>query len=188
MRRRLTPCFYLERHKRAKPPRFSPTKTMDHFAIVAPNGLATAQFVGLPAVCCLFAAFAQWKLPKTTPLHLIKAVCVIGALLQLRVYYYAMNSEVQFVDDRMQFKVPGYYDRSINLRDIAFADLRIVNLAETPGLQLKQRTDGIGLMDYHLGWHRLNNGQNAWVAITGRPGSAHRTHQQPNRHERVIRR
>jgi hypothetical protein len=139
---------------------------MDHFAIVAPNGLATAQFIGLPVLCFAFAALAHWKLPRTTPVSLVKVVCLGAALLQLRGFYFARHSDIQFVDDRMEFKVPSYYDRNVNLRNVDYEDVRIVDLNVTPELQPKYRTDGIGLMDYHLGWHRLSNGQAAWVAVT----------------------
>lgn len=68
----------------------------------------------------------------------------------------------------MTFKVPGYYDRVVNLRDVAFEHIRVVDLDQTPDLQPKHRTNGIGLWGYALGWHRLNDGHNAWVAITDR--------------------
>ena len=139
---------------------------MDHFTIVAPNGLATAQFLGLPALCCGFAVLVHWKFARSTPLLLLKAVLLVVAVFQLRMYFHARHSEVVFVGDRMQFKVPSYYDRSVDLHDVDFKAIRSVNLNQTPDLQPKLRTDGIALIGYRLGWHRLNNGHNAWVAIT----------------------
>lgn len=139
---------------------------MDHFAIVAPNGLATAQFIGIPVLCAAFATFAHWKLPRTTPVLLVKVICVVAAALQLRVFYYARHSEVRFVDDHLEFKVPSYFDRNLDLRNVDYEAVRVVDLEQTPELQPKYRTNGIGLMDYHLGWHRLSDGHSVWVAIT----------------------
>lgn len=139
---------------------------MDHFAIVAPNGLATAQFIGIPALCAAFAAFAHWRLPRSTPILVLKVVSLIAAALQLRVLYYARHSEVRFVDDHLEFKVPSYYDRNVDLRDVDYESIRIVDLNQTPELQPQYRTNGIGLMDYHLGWHRLPDGHTVWAAIT----------------------
>jgi hypothetical protein len=139
---------------------------MDRFAIVAPSGLATAQFIGIPALCFMLAVVLHWKVPRSPILLFIKAALLIVAGLQLRVYYYAQHSEVRFVDERMEFKVPSYYDRHVDLRHVDFKAVRHIDLNQVPDLQPKYRTNGIGLVGYRLGWHRLNNGRTAWVAIT----------------------
>lgn len=139
---------------------------MESFAIVAPNQLATAQFVGLPALCCAFALFVHWKFARSLRLLLVKAILLIAAGLQLRLYLQARHSYVRFEGDRMEFKVPSYYDRVVDLHVVDYKAVRTVNLNETPELQPAYRTDGIGLFGYRLGWHRLSNNKTAWVAIS----------------------
>lgn len=139
---------------------------MDHFAIVAPNDFATAQFIGLPILCCAFAAFLHWKFSRSTLLLLVKVALLIMSVMQVRVFLQARRSEVRFTDERMQFLVPSYYDRSVDLRDVDFKAVRTIDLNQTPELQPAHRTDGMALIGYRLGWHRLNNGKTAWVAIT----------------------
>ncbi len=60
----------------------------------------------------------------------------------------------------------GFYSRTIAASAIELESIRVVDLAETPELGLKRRTNGTSLPGLKAGWFRLRNGDKALVFVT----------------------
>ena len=71
----------------------------------------------------------------------------------------------------------GIYGRTIPLADLAADEAKAVDLARERDLQLRIRTNGVGLPGYQAGWFRLRNGGKALAFVTDR----HRVVQIPTR-------
>jgi hypothetical protein len=61
-----------------------------------------------------------------------------------------------------------FYGKSIPISEINIDGVRRINLYENNEYNIKIRTNGIGLPNYHVGWMRLNNGNKALVYLTDR--------------------
>ena len=62
----------------------------------------------------------------------------------------------------------GIYGRTIPLADLAADEAKVVDLAQERDLQLRVRTNGVGLPGYQAGWFRLRNGRKALAFVTDR--------------------
>lgn len=121
------------------------------------------------ALGLLFVALALWlhlRGPRSVASTIVKAVFVLLALLQVAIYHGTTTSELRLTPAALAFKVPGFYGRSVGWDNIDFDGVRVSELGIERELQPKLRTNGIGLFGYRLGWHQLNNGHMAWLAIT----------------------
>lgn len=139
---------------------------MSHFAIASPGTEVALQLGALAIFFVSIAVRLHLRGPRTVPAMTMKSVLLVLALLLGVLYYGTRTSEVRLSESALAFKVPGFYGRSIPWRNIEFEGVRIVNLEAEPSLQPKLRTNGIGLFGYRLGWHQLNDGHMAWLAVT----------------------
>lgn len=139
---------------------------MSHFSIASPGTEVALQ---LGALGLLFAALALWlhiRGPRTLAATTVRVVFVLLALLQVAIYHGTTTSELRLTPGALAFNVPGFYGRSVGWDNIDFDGVRVSDLDMEGELQPKVRTNGIGLFGYRLGWHQLNNGRMAWLAVT----------------------
>ena len=82
-------------------------------------------------------------------------------------YIGCRNVSVLIEGNELTLKAP-FYGRSIELTELDFAAIKIVNLKKEPDLLPRIRTNGIGLPGYSLGWFRLRNGRKALLAVSNK--------------------
>jgi hypothetical protein len=59
-----------------------------------------------------------------------------------------------------------FYGKSISVEEIDVNGIRRLDLNNDRDYNIKIRTNGIGLPNYHVGWMKLNNGNKALVYLT----------------------
>jgi hypothetical protein len=59
-----------------------------------------------------------------------------------------------------------FYGKSIPIGEINVNGIRQLNLNNDKDYNIRIRTNGIGLPNYHVGWMRLNNGNKALAYLT----------------------
>lgn len=138
----------------------------ERFPIVAPGGVATALFLGLAAGCLMMALFAHLRWLRTRPTLLTKAALIMVAAMLGRVYWGTLHSEVVVQSDRLEFRVPAFYARTIAAKNVDWSAVRVLDWDQEPSLQPKYRTNGLGWWGYRLGWHWLKEGRKAWLAVS----------------------
>lgn len=138
----------------------------EHFAIEAPSTIVAIQLLGFAGVCVALCIFAHLRWAKTRPVTIMKLGALMFAALAVRVYWEARHSEVVLTGERIEFRVPAFYSRSIRIEDVDFSELALVQLEREPDLQTKYRTNGLGLVGYRLGKFWVNAKRSAWLAVT----------------------
>ncbi len=138
----------------------------DRFPIVAPGAGASALFLGLAAAFLLMALFAHLRWVNTRPILLFKVVLIMVAAMLGRVYWGTLHSEMVVRGDRLEFRVPAFYARSIAVEKVDWEQVRMMDWDREPGLHPKYRTNGLGWWGYRLGWHWLNEGRKGWLAVS----------------------
>lgn len=72
-----------------------------------------------------------------------------------------------FVVDEQAVRISNsLYGRTIDLTDLHLDQARLVDLATSPELSPRWRTNGIGLPGRQSGWFRLRNGKKALLFLT----------------------
>jgi hypothetical protein len=138
----------------------------EHFAIQAPDTIVAIQLLGFAGVCVAFSIFAHFRWTNTRPLAITKLVALMFAALAVRVYWEARHSEVVLTGERIEFRVPAFYSRSIRIEDVDFSELALVDLEREVDWQPKYRTNGLGLWGYRLGRYWVKAKRSAWLAVT----------------------
>lgn len=138
----------------------------EHFAIEGPSTIVAIQLLGFAGVCVAFCIFAHVRWAKTRPVTIMKLGALMFGALAVRVYWEARHSEVVLTGERIEFRVPAFYSRSVRIEDVEFSELALVQLEREPHLQTKYRTNGLGLVGYRLGRFWVNAQRSAWLAVT----------------------
>jgi YD repeat-containing protein len=75
------------------------------------------------------------------------------------------KGSVELEDSVLRLRIP-LYGRTIPFTQLNIPEARVVDLRDEKNLQLKWRTNGIGMPRYNVGWFRLYDGQKALAAVT----------------------
>ena len=90
---------------------------------------------------------------------------LIGAAVVVALGFRTPN----FVVDEQAVRISNsLYGRAIDVADLHLDQARLVDLATSPELSPKWRTNGIGLPGRQSGWFRLRNGEKALLFLTRR--------------------
>lgn len=92
---------------------------------------------------------------------LLLAIATIAIMLGFRTPNFVSDGQIIRISNSL-------YGRSINVADLQLNRARLVDLATSPELSPKWRTNGIGLPGRQSGWFRLRNGEKALLFLTRR--------------------
>ncbi len=96
----------------------------------------------------------------------IAVIAAVVLVVLLIVIIPLLSFRVTVDDDRIECRSLFMYRMVIRRGDVE--NISIVNLEEHPGLRPTTRTFGTGLPGYSLGWFRLKNGAEAFLAVSRR--------------------
>jgi hypothetical protein len=96
---------------------------------------------------------------------LVLVILVVAATILIATARGSRASRFEVSDAGLRLR-GDLYGRMIPASELRGGAARIVDLTGTPELQLRRRTAGTALPDYHAGWFRLRNGEKALVYLT----------------------
>lgn len=99
---------------------------------------------------------------------IVGSVSALSVVVFAAFVYFLLRNEI-FLDDKALTVKAAFYERSVNLAEIKWADSRIIDHAREPELMPATRVNGIGLPGYQAGWFRLQNGTRAFLLRTHGP-------------------
>jgi hypothetical protein len=100
---------------------------------------------------------------KYAKLVLITALVLIVAFIGI--IYFSEKPSVDIGNGFLTIK-SLFYGKSISVGEINVNGIRQLDLNNDKDYNIKIRTNGIGLPNYHVGWMKLNNGNKALVYLT----------------------
>ncbi|MDR1126923.1 MAG: hypothetical protein LBL06_02220, partial [Treponema sp.] len=95
---------------------------------------------------------------KYAKLILITSFVLVGAFIGI--VYSSKKPSVDIGNGVLTIK-SLFYGKSIPIEEININSIRQLNLNNDKDYNIKIRTNGIGLPNYHVGWMILNNGNKA---------------------------
>jgi hypothetical protein len=107
-------------------------------------------------------------LPKQNS-YIVPAIMLVFFILLfiacIGLIYYMKNTTININNEYLTIKTL-FYGKKIPLDEINANGIKKLDLNKDTEYNIKIRTNGIGLPNYHLGWMRLNNGNKALVYLT----------------------
>jgi len=110
-----------------------------------------------------------FEVPNSGSSALLTFMLVVPAVLLVILAMAFWPRPVQIEVTSRELKISGsVYARTLARADLVLDDARGVDLRREPALMPVQRSNGIGLPNYQVGWFRLRDGQRALCFLTRR--------------------
>jgi hypothetical protein len=100
---------------------------------------------------------------KYVKLVLIIILVLIGSFVGI--IYFSKKPSVNIDNGFLTIK-SLFYGKNISIGEINIDGIKQLNLNNDKDYNIRIRTNGIGLPNYHVGWMKLNNGNKALVYLT----------------------
>ncbi len=125
-------------------------------------------FVIVVLVPMLITGGAVYFANKSLVFSIVSSVAALSAVIFAVFVYFLLRNEV-FLDAQKLTVKAAFYERSVNVSEIVWADSRLFDHTQAPDLMPATRVNGIGLPGYQAGWFRLRDGTRAFVLRTHGP-------------------
>jgi len=138
------------------------------FAVVPALQAFIWAFLLLGALPVLLTSGTVYALKKTILPGVTAAVTILGVAIFSASLFVFLNSDISLTGRYLEVKSP-LFARTVDRKDVIWADARMINSDQDFELLPKVRTNGIGLPGYAAGWFVLQNGTRAFLLTTDDP-------------------